>query len=449
MTRQTRTKLPLIAVLGFAAAIPASPQSHALPTGDVQAVYRRLLVRIQTIKIFDHHAHPGFGDDPDVDAQATPPEHVPYRERDTNPELVSAVKALFDYPYPDLSPAHMSWLQQRSSAAEKKGGTSYWDQILDKCGIESTVANRVEMASYLNPQRFRWVFFADSFLFPFDNKLVIGENPDEGVYIPLQEKVLRRYMKQAAIGRLPDDFDAYLKFISRILEENQKKGAIAEKFEAGYFRSLYFADPPRDVAGAIYERFHSGGVPTVEEYKTFQDYVFRYLITEGGRLHLPVHIHTAVGEGDYFSLRKGDVLNLENVVKDARYLNTTFVLIHGGYPYYREVIWLAAMKNVYLDSSEIETLVYPSEMKNVLKFWLETYPDKITFGSDAYPYSAALGSEETYWLGVYSARDALAAALAEMVASNEVTEDKAFELARGYLHDNAFGLYPAASKTSQ
>jgi predicted TIM-barrel fold metal-dependent hydrolase len=159
---------------------------------------------------------------------------------------------------------------------------------------------------------------------------------------------------------------------------------------------------------------------------------------------LPVHIHTAVGEGDYFSLRKGGVLNLENVVKDPRYLNTTFVLIHGGYPYFREVIWLASMKNVYIDTSEIETLVYPSEMKNVLKFWLETYPEKITFGTDAYPFSTALGAEESYWLGVYSARDALAAALAEMVASKEVTEDKALEIARGYLHDNAVSLYPAA-----
>jgi hypothetical protein len=70
----------------------------------------------------------------------------------------------------------------------------------------------------------------------------------------------------------------------------------------------------------------------------------------------------------------------ENIVKDPRYLNTTFVLIHGGYPYFREVIWLASMKNVYIDTSEIETLVYPSELKNVLKLWLETYPEKITFG---------------------------------------------------------------------
>ena len=441
--KRTQTHWFLTVILA-AATLPAWAQSRALPSGDVQGIYQRLLEKIKSIKIFDHHAHPGFGDDSDVDAQATPPQHLPFRERETNPELVVAVKALFDYPYSDLSEDHMHWLQERSSAAEKAGGTGYWDRILDQCGIESSVANRVAMAGYLNPKRFRWVFFADSFLFPFDNKIVTAENPDEGVYIPLQEKVLRRYMQQAGLNRLPNSFDEYLAFVSRILEENQKKGGIAEKFEAGYFRSLYFADPPRPAAAAVYQKYHSGGVPTPEEYKTFQDYVFRYLVTEGGRLRLPVHIHTAVGEGDYFSLRKGDVLNLENVLKDPRYLNTTFVLIHGGYPYFREVIWLASMKNVYIDSSEIETLVYPSELKNVLKFWLETYPDKITFGTDSYPYSAALGSEETYWLGVYSARDALAAALAEMVASNEITEEKALEIARGYLHDNAVSLYPSA-----
>lgn len=261
MMRQKQIQWMLAGLFSVAAAIPAWPQSRALPSGDVPSIYQRLLEKIKTIKIFDHHAHPGFGDDTDVDAQATPPEHLPFRERETNPELVLAVKALFDYPYADLSTEHLRWLQERSSAAEKAGGTAYWDHILDECGIESTVANRVAMASYLNPQRFRWVFFVDSFLFPFDNKEVIGENPDEGVYIPLQENVLHRYMQQAGLKQLPDGFDAYLKFISRILEENQKKGAIAQKFEAGYFRSLYFADPPRPAAAAVYQKFRSGGRP--------------------------------------------------------------------------------------------------------------------------------------------------------------------------------------------
>ncbi len=101
--RRTRTHWFLIAILAAAGTLPIWAQSRALPSGDVQAIYQRLLERIKSIKIFDHHAHPGFGDDSDVDAQATPPQHLPFRERETNPELVAAVKALFDYPYSDLS----------------------------------------------------------------------------------------------------------------------------------------------------------------------------------------------------------------------------------------------------------------------------------------------------------------------------------------------------------
>jgi uncharacterized protein len=205
---------------------------------------------------------------------------------------------------------------------------------------------------------------------------------------------------------------------------------------------MKFGDPTREEAQDVYERFVSGGIPSEKEYRTFQDYIFRYLVLEGGRLHLPVHIHTAVGIGDYFNISEGNVLNLENILRDPRYSATTFVLLHGGYPYEREAIWLAAEKNVYLDSSFMEIATYPSEFKQSLKQWLETFPDKITFGSDAFPYNETLGAEESYWLGVESSRTALAAALAEMVSEGEVSEAQALKLAHGYLHDNAVALYP-------
>ena len=168
---------------------------------------------------------------------------------------------------------------------------------------------------------------------------------------------------------------------------------------------------------------------------------FRYLIFEGGRLHLPVHIHTAIGIGDYFNLSQSNIMNLESVLRDPRYSGTTFVMIHGGYPLEREAIWLAAMKNVYLDSSFGELAQYPSAFKETLKMWLETFPDKITFGTDCFPYNQVLGAEESYWLGAESSRMALAAALAEMISEGEITEPRALELAHGYLHDNAVKLY--------
>ncbi len=424
------------------ASLLAHAQARPLPGSDVQQIYQRLLPQIEKIPMFDHHAHPGFSDDPDVDAMAAPPGSAALRERDTNPELVAAAKALFGYPYDDLSPEHSKWLVQKKAELKKERGNAYFSDILDKLNIEQGVANRAMMADYLDPKRFVWVFFADSFMWPFDNQRERARNADEAVYIPLQEKMLRRWMQQEGLAKLPATFAEYLKFLSRTLEDNQKKGGIAMKFEVAYFRSTKFSDPDREEAEDIYQRFVGGGIPSKEEYRTFQDFIFRYLIGEGGRLHLAVHVHSAVGIGDYFNLSESNVLNLENILRDPRYSNVTFVMIHGGYPYDRQAIWLASAKNVYLDSSETEILLYPSEFKKTLKLWLETFPEKITFGTDAFPYNNVLGAEESYWLGVQSSRTALAAALAEMISMGEVSEAQALQMAHGYLHDNAAGLYP-------
>lgn len=148
-----------------------------------------------------------------------------------------------------------------------------------------------------------------------------------------------------------------------------------------------------------------------------------------------------MGIGDYFSLSESGIMNLENVLRDPRYSGTTFVMIHGGYPFEREAIWLAAVTNVYMESSYQEIVMYPSEFKHSLKQWLETFPDKITFGTDCFPYNDVLGAEESYWLGVQSGRTALAAALAEMVSMGEVSEPKALEMAKAFLHNTATGIY--------
>ena len=344
-------------------------QARPFPAGDVQQIYQRLLAQVEKNPAFDHHAHPGYADDPDVDAMAAPPNaSEALRTRDDNPELAVAAKALFGYPYTDLKPEHAKWLLDKKSELKKQlSGTAYFNSILDKINIESSVANRAMMPAYLDAKRFPWVFFADSFMWPFNNERETGRNPDEGVFIPLQEKMLHRWMQQVNVTKLPTSFADYLSFISRVLEDNSRRGGIAMKFEVAYFRPMSFSDPTSSEAESIYTRYISGGVPTEKEYRTFQDYIFRYLVQEGGRLHLPVHIHTAVGIGDYFNLSQSNIMTLETVLRDPRYASTTFVMIHGGYPLEREAIWLAAMKNVYLDSSFGELAQYPSEFKHTLK----------------------------------------------------------------------------------
>jgi predicted TIM-barrel fold metal-dependent hydrolase len=169
--------------------------------------------------------------------------------------------------------------------------------------------------------------------------------------------------------------------------------------------------------------------------------MMRFLFREAARLKVPVQFHSAVGIGDYFNISDGNVFNLENVLRDPRYGDVNFVMIHGGYPYERQAVWLGAAKNVYLDCSFIGLLLYPADFKQVLRQWLLTFPEKVMFGSDAFPYNEAFGVEESYWLAAISARRALAAALAEMISANEVSEPEALKLARLFLHDNAARLY--------
>src|SRR5712675_2843779 len=172
----------------------SSAYSQAKPIAspaDVQKIYDHLLPQIDRILIYDNHSHATFPDDSDTDAQAAPPDETSVlRLRDSNPEFVAAAKSLFAYPYDDFRPEHAKWLIDKKKAAEKSGSTAYWDSILDKMNIEICLANRVALAAYLDPKRFHWVFFVDSFLFAFDNHSLIAKNGDMAVYIPLQENVL-------------------------------------------------------------------------------------------------------------------------------------------------------------------------------------------------------------------------------------------------------------------
>src|SRR5579862_1376242 len=116
----------------------AAAQARPLPGPDVPRIYRRLLPQIEKIPAFDHHAHPGFADDPDIDAMASAPDtSLPVRTRDDNPELIAAAKALFGYPYNDVTPEHAKWLIAKKAELKKRyPGTAYFNMILDKINTE-------------------------------------------------------------------------------------------------------------------------------------------------------------------------------------------------------------------------------------------------------------------------------------------------------------------------
>ena len=83
----------------------------------------------------------------------------------------------------------------------------------------------------------------------------------------------------------------------------------------------------------------------------------------------------------------------------------------------------------------------PRTVARSLREWLEFVPEKVMFATDAYPFSPELDWEESGWIAADTARRALAIALSGMMDDGEITYQRAVELARLVLRENARKLY--------
>ena len=133
---------------------------------------------------------------------------------------------------------------------------------------------------------------------------------------------------------------------------------------------------------------------------------------------------------------------LESVLNDPGLRHTNFVLIHGGAGVFTKYTSYLLMKpNVYTDFSEQTWLISTRKLSEVIRDWLEWYPEKVMFGTDLYPNSPEINWEEIGWQTTQSGREALAIALTGMMQDGEITRARALELAHMALHDNAAKLY--------
>ncbi|MFI5230629.1 MAG: amidohydrolase family protein [Gemmatimonadales bacterium] len=285
--------------------------------------------------------------------------------------------------------------------------------------------------------------FEDALLFPLDNRSLAAATPDRRFFFGREEALLKRYLKESNAARLPATLDAYLsQVVTATLERQKGHGAVAVKFEAAYLRPLNFTRGDHAAAAAAYARYAAGGLPTSSEYTALQDVVFHHIAAEAGRLGLPVHIHTGYGCGGYFELAGANPLLLEPVLDDPTLRGTKFVLLHGGAgPFSKSVAPLLMKPNVYTDFSEQTWLLPTRQLSDVIRYWLEWYPEKVLFGTDLSPGTPPVDWEEIGWQTTTSAREALAIALTGMMNDGEITRPRALEIARMVLRGNALALY--------
>jgi uncharacterized protein len=400
------------------------------------AIDPSILADIQAIRAIDNHAHPVrpvISGPPDREFDALPVDNM---EPESDPLGLR----------PDTSAALEADKQLYGSAANKQAvmrqkGDAYPAWVLDQMGVETMLANRVAMGTGIEPPRFRWVPYVDALIFPLDNSR-LATNPDRKAFFALEDKLRQRYLEEAGTDALPRNLSEYLTVIvTPALERQKQGGAIAEKFEVAYLRSLQFDPVDRAVAERVYAQYARKGVPPDAEYKQLQDYLFRYIAAECGRLGMAVHIHCDAGAGSYFHIAGANPLLLESVLEDSSLRKTRFVMLHGGWPFTREITALLERPNAWLDFSMQDLVRSPAALAADLREWLELLPEKVLFGSDAYPYGDQLGWEEAGWIAARNGRRALASALTGMLHDGEISRQRAGELARMVLRENARRLY--------
>jgi hypothetical protein len=410
-----------------------------------------LLNEISKIKAIDNHAHPlryvAAGEKPDDEYDALPldaivPFPLPVRLNPSNAEFIRAWHDLYGYSHQDMSAAHVAELMKTKQRINSERGDSFPAWVLDQLNIETMFANRVAMGRGLSAPRFRWVAFDDALIFPLNNEAARRSNPDYRGFFPSEERLLKRYLSDLKVSALPLSLDEYLKrIVTPTLESQKRNGAVAIKFEAAYLRKLDFDDPDQAKARAIYARFVRGGESPASGYKALQDFLFHYIAREAGRLGMAVHIHCISGAGGFYRQSGSNPLLLEAVFNDQALRKTNFVVVHGGYPFTKEMGSLMSKPNVYADFSAQTFFTYPRELSETLRNWLESYPDKILFGTDAFSFGPEVDWGEVAWLSNITGRQALALALTGMMNDGEITRVRALELAHMVLHDNASRLY--------
>src|SRR5262249_44005440 len=139
----------------------------------------------------------------------------------------------------------------------------------------------------LAPPRFAWVSFVDALMLPLRTDPARAANPDARTFFASEAKLLERYLGEAKLGELPATLDDYVaQVVAATLARQKAGGAVAVKSEAAYLRPLDFGDPPAAEASRVYARYRAGGEPPAAEYKLLQDYLFRAIAREAGRLGL-------------------------------------------------------------------------------------------------------------------------------------------------------------------
>ncbi len=183
-------------------------------------------------------------------------------------------------------------------------------------------------------------------------------------------------------------FSRYLEATEAIIEKAYSLGVVALKNYLAYLRSCKYERVARSVAEEEFNQiFKTKHIPDWHVRhavvgKSFQDYMFHFILDIANKKNLRVQIHTGMQEGNGNILSNSDPKLLTNLFLE--YPDVIFDIFHMSYPFQNELTVLAKnFQNVFIDMCWAH-IVSPNASINALIEWFDTVPiNKIsTFGGD-------------------------------------------------------------------
>ncbi len=419
--------------------------SSALPIENEKSIeYPKLHEFIQRTLFVDVHCHPLPG-------------HMKYHGRDRYPDLqpyiswpfwpikkdrialvdslqAGALQAIYGYRKRDVTDEDIPELEKLSLRFWEAGNKKSFNRALDACGIDKILANSNLPKKDLDQSRVLWVPFVDSLLYPLDPSDLKSITPE------LKNALLRYFEENKKLAQKfkakPQSLQSYLEFLDTVLGDYKQKGAAALKVASAYIRTLWFDRVEEEEAREIFDEAQEKKILSWTRYKKLQDFIARYIFFNAGELDLPVHFHTGFGATATLKNLDSSPMNLESVFSDMKFKKSRFVMLHAGYPYWDKLKPLLEKKNVFVEFSAVNWMVYEHELAEIIYQWLSYHglAEKPMFGSDA-------GTPVFFWIAAENSRLAIYRALARLIEERIIDEEKAILLARKIMRDNAIYVH--------
>ncbi len=393
--------------------------------------FNKIYSHVLNISAFNHHLH--FGDEEATLAWFHPQKTVGKNEFGSR-GIVPGLMQLLKLPDKTITPETKNVVSDRfSKFAKEKSKKEFYTALSKQTNTSHilfmTFAHQLNRAEELISDRFRLAIYVDHFLFPLDNSEIKERHPSYQNRLNVLEASFKA--EERMHGPRPEKFTQYLQFVAEAISlHRHRPGVIGTKMGFSYWRTYDVEPVDLEDARRIYETADTSPAA----YKKLQDYLAFHVLQVCGEQNLPVQIHTGLGADPGLVLSNSNPSLLDKLLSRPELESTQIILIHGGYPFCKEIGVMARRKNVWLDFSWMPLLLPPDTLAGYLKEWIELIgPYEIIFGTD--------GGGLAMLTGTWCARRAVSIALSRMVEEGQITEAEAVTWARAILHGNAMRIY--------